>query len=112
MESILLYRPFHNLIIVPTEVSLLIVYLCHRYKYCTGYIGNWQKVSCISAMTGKFVEKNVDLTSSERDCGIFCTTNLHSDSQSHLFYCAFAVARTRALVCMFRFLYVVGRKSG
>jgi hypothetical protein len=38
-------------------------------------------------MNGRFIEKNVDLTSYEPDCGIFCTTNLRSDSQSHVFCC-------------------------
>jgi hypothetical protein len=30
----------------------------------------------------------MNLTSSELDCGIFCATDLPSDSQYHVFYCA------------------------
>jgi hypothetical protein len=42
-------------------------------------------------MKGRFLEKNIDLTSSEPDCGIFCATDLPSDSQSHVLYCALCV---------------------
>ena len=71
----------------------------------------------MSAKNGKCVEKNMGLTSSETAGGIFCATELHSDSQSHVLYCAlcvrvcvcvFARARTR----VFRFLHVVGRQCG
>jgi hypothetical protein len=55
------------------------------------------------------------LTSSEPAGGIFYAIELHSDSQSHVLYCALCVcvcvfgrARTR----VFRFLHVVGRQCG
>ena len=71
----------------------------------------------MSVKNGNFVEKNMDLISSELVGGIFYATDLHSDSQSHVLCCALCVcvcvcvcvfARTRE----FRFLHVVGRQCG
>jgi hypothetical protein len=45
----------------------------------------------MSEMNGKFVEKKIDLTSSEPDSRIFCATDRRSDGQSHVLYCALCV---------------------
>jgi len=45
----------------------------------------------VFAKNGKFVEKNMGLTSSEPVGGIFGATDLHSDNQSHVWYCTLCV---------------------
>jgi hypothetical protein len=55
----------------------------------------------VSAKNGKFVEKNMGLTSPEAIGGIFCATDRHSDNQSHVLYSVcvcFASARTRVSI--------------
>ena len=65
----------------------------------------------MSAKNGKFVEKNMGLTSPEAIGGIFCATDRHSDNQSHVLY-SVCVCVLRARARVFRFLHVVGRQCG